>query len=306
MFKSASTAVDSLIANNIDVVDRVPPADLDRLKSAPGVRVRPYVLPTVHMLVPKIRGQLENNNSFRQGLSFGIDRELLVRDVICGGKEIDGCEVLSGPFPVGTQDSDQISYGYDSSVRPLPFNSQLGMVLINLALRPKPPVQPVAIPSPKLVIAHPAGSTATNAAEAIARMWTDVGVNTSTRKLAPGQSIPEDSLWDFLYLEVTVEEPLTDASKLIGLSGFAKNVSAPIEQTLQKLSYAESWRDACSKLRTLHRQIAVDLSVLPLWQIKEHYAFRGTVKEIGRDLIHLYQHADRWNIDLTEEEVEGK
>ena len=306
VFKSGSQAVDGLIANNIDVVDRVPPADLDRLKSAPGVRVRSYVLPTVHMLIPKIRGPMENDNSFRQGLSFAIDRELLVRDVICGGKEVDGCEVLSGPFPIGTEDSDEISYGYDSSVRPLPFNSQLGMVLINLSLRPKPPVQPAPIPAPKLVIAHPSSSTATNAAQAIARMWSEVGIDTSTRKLEPGQSIPDDSLWDFLYLEVTVEEPLTDASKLIGLSGFAKNVSAPIEQTLQKLSYAESWRDACSKLRTLHRQVAVDLSVLPLWQIKEHYAFRGTVKEIGRDLIHLYQNADRWNIDLTAEEESEK
>ena len=306
MFRSASTAVDDLIANNIDVVDRVPPADLDRLKSAQGVRVRAYVLPTVHMLIPKIRGKLETDNSFRQGLSFGIDRDLLLRDVICGGEEIDGCEVLSGPFPVGTEDSDQISYGYDSSVRPLPFNSQLGMVLINLALRAKPPVQPDPIPAPKLVIAHPSGSTATEAAQAIARMWSDIGIDTSTRKLEPGQSVPDDELWDFLYLEVTVEEPLTDAAKLIGLSGFAKKVSAPIEQTLQKLSYSESWRDACSKLRTLHRQVAVDLSVLPLWQIKEHYAFRGTVKEIGRDLIHLYQNVDRWNIDLTAEEATGK
>ena len=306
VFKSASQAVDGLIANNIDVVDRVPPSDLDRLKSAQGVRVRAYVLPTVHMLIPKIRGAMENDNSFRQGLSFAIDRELLVRDVICGGKEIDGCEVLSGPFPVGTEDSDQISYGYDSNVRALPFNSQLGMVLINLSLRAKPPVQPEPIPAPKLVIAHPNSSTATNAAQAIARMWSEVGIDTSTRKLEPGRSIPDDALWDFLYLEVTVEEPLTDASKLIGLSGFAKNVSAPIEQTLQKLSYAQSWRDACSKLRTLHRQVAVDLSVLPLWQIKEHYAFRGTVKEIGRDLIHLYQHSDRWNIDLSEEEESEK
>lgn len=306
VFRSASAAVDDLIANNIDVVDRVPPADLDRLKSSDGVRIRAYVLPTVHMLIPKIRGKMENDNSFRQGLSFAIDRDMLVRDVICGGKEVDGCEVLSGPFPVGTEDSDQISYGYDSSVRALPFNSQLGMVLINLSLRAKPPVQPDPIPAPKLVIAHPSSSTATDAAQAIARMWSEVGVDTTTRKLEPGESIPDDSLWDFLYLEVTVEEPLTDASKLIGLSGFAKNVSAPIEQTLQKLSYAESWRDACSKLRTLHRQVAVDLSVLPLWQIKEHYAFRGTVKEIGRDLIHLYQHVDRWNIDLTEEEGPAK
>jgi len=73
---------------------------------------------------------------------------------------------------------------------------------------------------------------------------------------------------------------------------------------LQKLSYSESWRGACSKLRTLHRQVAVDLSIIPLWQIKEHYAFRTTVKDVGRELIHLYQNVDRWKIDLTEDEEE--
>ncbi|MDG1874473.1 MAG: ABC transporter substrate-binding protein [Mariniblastus sp.] len=300
----ASVAVDQLIAGNIDVVDRVPTADLERLKNADNVQVRPYVLPTIHMLVPKIRGEMESDPYFRQGLSFAINRQLLVKDVICGGKLIDGCEVISGPFPIGTQDSDQISYGYDMKVRPLPFNSQLGMVLIQLSLRPKPPKQPEAIPAPKLVLAHPDSSVATNAAQAIARMWSDVGIETETKKLKPGQSIPTDDEWDFVYLEVTVEEPLADASKLIGLSGFANKVSAPIEQTLQKLSYSESWRDTCSKLRTLHRQVAVDLSVLPLWQVKEHYAFRGTVKEIGRDLIHMYQHIDRWKIDLTAEQEE--
>ena len=302
VFNGASVAVDELIAGNIDVVDRVPTADLQRLKTAEGVQVRPYVLPTVHMLVPKIRGKMENDPYFRQGLSFAIDRELLLQDVICGGELVEGCEVISGPFPIGTEDSDQISYGYDMKVRPLPFNSQLGMVLIQLSLRPKPPKQPEPIPAPTLVLAHPDSSIATNAAQAIARMWSEVGIETVTRELDPGQSIPDDDEWDFVYLEVTVEEPLADAAKLIGLSGFAQKVSAPIEQTLQKLSYSESWRDTCSKLRTLHRQVAVDLSVLPLWQVKEHYAFRGTVKEIGRDLIHLYQHIDRWKIDLTAEE----
>ena len=179
------------------------------------------------MLIPKIRGELESNNNFRQGLSFAIDRELLVRDVICGGQEIDGCEALSGPFPIGTEDSDQISYGYDSGVRLLPFDSQLGMVMNNLSLRAKPPVQPDPIPAPKLVIAHPSSSTASDAAEAIARMWTEIGINTSTRPLEPGQSVPSDSLWDFLYLEVTVEEPLTDAAKLIGLNGFCLLYTSP-------------------------------------------------------------------------------
>ncbi|MFK7767500.1 MAG: ABC transporter substrate-binding protein [Mariniblastus sp.] len=307
VFRSSSEAVDQLIAGNIDVVDRIPLSDIARLKSAKGVNVRPYILPTVHMLVPKIRGEMENDPNFRSGLSHAIDRDLLIKDVICGGKSVEGCEVVSGPFPIGTEDNDQIAYGYDLRVRPLPFNSQLGMVLIRLALRANPPVRPEPIPTPKLVIAHPKSSSAANAAGAIARMWTEVGIPTTTVQLKTGESIPSDDEWDFLYVEVVVEEPLADVTKMIGPYGFAKDVSAPIEQTLRIVSYAQSWQKACSALRRLHRQIAVDLSVIPLWQVKEHYAYRSTVRGVGRDLIHLYQNVDRWNIDLTEqEEQQGK
>ena len=119
-----------------------------------------------------------------------------------------------------------------------------------------------------------------------------------------GESVPSEEDWDFLYREVCIEEPLADASRLIGVHGFAKDVSAPIEQTLRILNYSRSWQTACSALRRLHRQVRVDLSVIPLWQVTEHYAYRSTVRNIGRDIIHLYQNVDRWMIDLRAEEGE--
>lgn len=302
VFDSESTAVDQLIAGNIDVVDRVPPADVARLKANRQVEVRSYILPTVHMLIPKIRGELATAGNFRNGLSHGIDRGLLIDEVICGGQPISGCETISGPFPIGTEENDQIGYGYDLKVRPLPFDSQLGMVLVNLSLRADPPVRPTALPSPDLVIAHPNSSTAANASAAIARMWAEIGVETTTRELKEGETMPSDDEWDFVYLEVSMEEPLSDAFDMIGPNGFANNVSAPVEQTLRNLSYARSWQAACASLRRLHRQTSVDLSIIPLWQVKEHYAYRNTVRGIGRDLIHLYQNVDRWKIDLTVEE----
>jgi len=202
------------------------------------------------------------------------------------------------------EDNDQIAYAYDLKVRPLAFNSEMGMVMVDLALRARPPVRPEPLPSPKLVIAYPSGSVASNSAAAIARMWTEIGVETTTRELKRGETIPPDDNWDFLYLEVTMEEPLVDASNVIGPEGIATMVSAPIEQTLRNLSYARSWQRACADLRRLHRQTAVDLSVVPLYQVREYFAYRDTVRAIGRDLIHLYQNVDRWKIDLTAEKEE--
>ncbi len=296
LFGSASAAVDQLINGSIDVVDRVPIADIKRLKKAPGIVVRPYLLPTVHMLVPKIRGELHDSLDFRAGLSHAIDRERILENVICDGEDISGCEVITGPFPVGTEENDLISYGYDLTVRSPIFNAKLGMVLIELACRPTKK-RSSRLKPPPLVIAHPKSSTALQGAQAIARMWSEIGLAASTRELAADETVPADDEWDFLYLEATVEEPLADAATLFGQNGIATEISAPAEQTLRGLADSESWRSACSALRRLHRQVAVDLSVIPLWQIKEHYAYRNTVRRIGRGLIHLYQNVHRWQID---------
>lgn len=307
VFENGSDAVDQLLAGNIDVLDRVPNADLAKIRENERVQSRPYILPTVHMLIPKIRSEAGKDPSFKNGLSHAIDRGLLVNDVISGGQPVDGCEVISGPFPIGSEDNDQIAYAYDLKVRPLAFNAEMGMVMVDLALRARPPVRPEPLPSPKLVIAYPSGSVAANSAAAIARMWTEIGVETTARELKRGETVPPDDNWDFLYLEVTMEEPLVDASNVIGAEGIATAVSAPIEQTLRNLSYARSWQRACADLRRLHRQTAVDLSVVPLYQVREYFAYRDTVRAIGRDLIHLYQNVDRWKIDLTaEKEEQGK
>ncbi len=296
LYRSASDATDDLIKGSIDMVDRIPPADIGRLKATRGIIVRPYLLPTVHMLIPKIRGELKDNDNFRSGLSHAINRESIVQNVICDGEEVSGCEVLSGPFPIGTEENDQISYGYDLNVKPAAFNTKLGMVLVELALRPTKE-RKEKLKAPSLVIAHTRSSTAAQGAEAIARMWGDIGVIATTRELGRGESVPSDDLWDFLYLEVVMEEPLADAASVIGETGFATDISAPAEQSMRTLSYSQSWRTACATLRRLHRQVSVDLSIVPLWQVKEHYAYRNTVRGIGRGLIHLYQNVDRWQID---------
>lgn len=304
-FNAASTAVDELLRGNIDVVDRISNADIDKLKDVPEIVVRPYVLPTVHFLVPKIRNEeLKDSLNFRSGLSNIINREQIVRDAICGGKEISGTEPISGPFPIGNDRHDEISYGYDMRTKPLPYEDKLGMVLIELCLKADPPRRVEALERPSLVIIHPMSSSASNAAAAIARSWTQAGIPTETRMMKSGESVPSDEDWDFLYMEVCIEEPLADAGRLIGVHGFAKDVSAPIEQTLRILNYSRSWQTACSALRRLHRQVRVDLSIIPLWQVTEHYAYRSTVRNIGRDIIHLYQNVDRWMIDLRAEEGE--
>ena len=304
-FRDSSDAIDALIKGDIDLVDQVPLSDIPKLKKVPEIEVRSYQIPTVHMLIPNLRNDFLKNPTFRMGALRGINRQLLLEQVLCGGEEISGCEVISGPWPIGTEDSDQLAYGYNMDVRPAEYNLKLGMVLVELTTRmlndrekEKNPKAP-KIERPVFVLAHPDNYVANLACQTIQQNWTEIGMKVNLRRLKPGETVPPDDEWDFLYASLAIEEPLSDAEKLFGEDGLVRFKTAPIEQSMRLLSKSPSWQASCSTLRRMHRQTANDLLILPLYQLSEYMAFRNNVRGIGRNLIHLYQEVDRWTISST-------
>ncbi|MCH2182066.1 MAG: ABC transporter substrate-binding protein [Mariniblastus sp.] len=311
-FKNPSDAVDAIAGGEVDLIDRVPLAELPRLQGNAAVQVQSYIVPTVHMLIPNIRNDFTRDKNFRNGLLRGINRELILETMICGGNDIDGCDVISGPFPRGTLENDQLAYGYNTRVRPEPFNQKLGMVLVQTvqqtmidALVAKGDKNPV-VKRPTLILCHTRDDIPKIACVAIQRMWGELGIKVELRELEPGQTVPPDDDWDFLYYEMSMQEPLTDVDKLFGEEGLVKELSAPVLQSMRRLGYADSWQVAGLTLRRMHRQIRNDVTVLPLWQLKEHYAFRDNLREVGRNAVHLYQNVDRWKITPRQKKAEKK
>jgi len=256
-YESTSAAVDALIRGQVDIIDRPALADLEKLQQSKGIEVRSYSIPTVHFLVPKIRGDYAGSVDLVQAMSVAIDRDLIVKRVFGAGEDSDGSIALSGPFPLGTDDNDQVSYGFNQRVKPLQTEQNLALVLAKLAQttptrefkngRPNPPT---------IILVHPSSSNATRAAVNIAQAWNVAGINTKLRRLSDNATQPEDDNWDVLYVEVAVEEPLTDANRLMGTNGLAKIVSPPVENMLQKLGTTTRFRDGSRILRKIHRQVA--------------------------------------------------
>lgn len=304
-YGNPSTAVEALIRGDVDVVDRIFPGELARLKATPGIEVRSYAVPTMHMLVPNMRNDFTRQAMFRIGLLRTIDRAEIIEEMICRGQRIDGSEFVDSPFPVGTEDNDQIAYAVDPTIRPAVSNYLLGQLLVmgekkrqEDALLRKGTPNPV-VPLPKLVLAHPANEIAVIACNAIATQWRQIGITTELRPLEPGQTRPPDKEYDFLYLEVACTEPLADADFLFGMKGAVPEVNATVEQVVRRVNTSSSWRQVSTNLRLLHRQTMNSVAVLPLFQLREHYAFRTNVRGIGRDLIFLYQQVERWSIGQT-------
>ena len=301
-FDSMSEAADALIAGEIDVVDRVNPADVRELEAVATIKTGSYIVPTVHMLIPNERNEFTKDRTFRNGLKHAINRDLILENVICGGSEVNGCEVISGPFPIGTEENDQLSYAYNLRVLPKPYNDRLGMVLarviyetqINAMVRAG--VNDPQVEFPTLVLACSEEEIPRLACSSIQQMWSSIGMQVELRILEAGKVIPEDDDWDFLYYQIAMKEPLVDINRLFGRDGVVPYLSAPVEQNMQKLGYANSWQSAARTLRKIHRQVVNDVSIIPLWQIKEHFAYRENLTGIGRNPVHLYEDVANWRI----------
>ncbi|MBL8888630.1 MAG: hypothetical protein JNL67_01540 [Planctomycetaceae bacterium] len=122
-----------LISGSIDVLDRVFPGELLRLQKTEGIEVRRYQIPSVHWLIPNPRNDWTKNQAFRRGLLYAIDREKLVRQVLTNDQELDGYQVISGPFPVGMDESDPLMYANNFKIRPVPYSQDLAAVFVQMA-----------------------------------------------------------------------------------------------------------------------------------------------------------------------------
>ncbi len=330
-FTSSSQAADALLAGEIDVLDRVYPADLQRLRNDPNIAVRPYVIPSIHMLIPNLtpnpRTRYMRDQSYRRSFLYGVDRERIVREIICGGQEIQGFAPISGPTPTGSDENDLIGYGYDERVKVVGYNPGMALVSPSVVIkqtrdraREELKVsksdelnglsendafkklegwldEDATIREPTLILAHPASEIATTTCQSIQQMLSAVGRRIELRALPAGVTRPPDDEYDLLYAEFTLEEPLVDLRLVLGEMGLAKHVSPTIEQLLSELDVARNWVQARQLLRQIHEQCNADASVLPLWQTINFFAYRRNVHGLGDSQVRLYDNVERWTID---------
>lgn len=300
LFTSESDAADALVRGEIDVIDRVHPFDIARLSRNPDIVVKPYLIPLVHFIVPNPRNDFMRNDSFRRALVAGIDRDRLLADALTAGREIDGFTVISGPFPPGTSTADQLAYANNPMIKPRQYDWRLALVLaegvkvqirqILMRTETRPDVK-----IPELILAHPDTTVIRAACESIRQQLKAAGIPIVLRPLPPGATRPEDDNYDLLYCEIQIQEPLADSWRLFGPNGLVVMSDPTIEAALRRVDSSYSWAQVSRALRRVHQQTSSNVTILPLWQVVEHYAFRKNISGIGEKLVYLYQNVEKWD-----------
>ena len=300
------TAVKALLAGEVDVLERVPPWQVARLRAADGIRVGTYGLPTVHVLIPNTSRPLLASNEFRRALCYAIDREQIVRQVLLAGETLPGFEVISGPFPTGLSLSDPVRYGYNSRLEPRPYEPRLAAILATIAwynvLDPTGEGKVEFTDIPQLVLAHPADPVARVACQTIQLQLERVGIPIKLREFRADDLLAGRVECDLRYAELAMWEPVVDAAWLLGPTGMAQGGdSAYLDAALRRLNEATNWKDVRARLAEIHEISYHDLPVVPLWQTANYFAYRTSVQGIGDKPISLYQDADNWDVVYDED-----
>lgn len=317
-YPNDESAIAALVSGEVDAIDRVPVWQLERLETVRGIVVEPYRLPTVHVLRLNYENPLLATREFRRALCYALDREDIVEKILLAGAQRSGYRVLSGPFPAGSSLNDPVSYAYKKELLPRPYEPRLASVLSSVArtniakqkaamqkekAKEKPADEegegkPKLPPAKPLILAYHNSPVAQLTCQTMKLQLDGVGIPVELKELpALSVSDPEDSKsteYDLLYTELAINEPVTQARRLLGPGGLAGHSTAYMNLALDRLDEASNWKEASSQLKEIHEIAHYDLPVIPLWQTVNHFAYRIGLRGVGKKPVTLYQNVNQW------------
>ncbi len=319
LYDNEELALTDLLSGEIDILARIPPWQVDRLQQSDGIRVSPYRLPTVHVLLPNYAKPIMGRREFRRALCYGIDRPQILKDLLLGGKDRPGFRILSAPLPAGLTLTDPVGYAYNQSLQPRPYEPRLASVLSTVArnslakraalskaaLNQGPLNQgneepegtkksePSTPPATPLILVHPPNPLAKTVCQTIKLQLSAIGIPIKLRPLPTDPDQPLDD-YDLRYAELALWEPIVDARRLLGPHGLAGNCSSSMSLALRDVDQAKNWKQARTRLKEVHRLAFYDLPVIPLWQTVDFFAYRERLQGIGSTPVTLYQNVANW------------
>jgi ABC-type transport system substrate-binding protein len=309
-YTTGPNAIHALKQGDIQVLDRIAPWNLPLLKNNLNITVGKYSVPLVHCLVPNFNRPLMKNRTFRRALAYGLNRDAILKQLI-GNEPIEGCRVVSGPFSSGITGDDPLNYAYDERILPRPCDPRMTIALAGVTLKEYKEAEKKqgreATRLPRLVLAYPEDEIAAVACASIKYQLEclpciKIEVVLKPLKGPAPERVPDDV--DLLYTELSMGEPIADAGRLFGENGLASGSSPYVALGVKQLQSQSEWTKIREQLHRLHRIVYDDVTILPLWQLVDFYAYRKGNRGIGEKPYTIYQNFEQWQPAFTYPEEE--
>jgi ABC-type transport system substrate-binding protein len=313
----------------VDVIPHLRPWEVDLFMKFPDqYAVQQYAIPQTHVIVFNPLSEKVTSPQLRRALSLGVDRESLLKIVLLRDPEMKYGRPVSAPWHTG-------SYANSPLVEPPRYDHYLSYLLRMTALEKLripfkqkfvadakqrvldagedwneevfrnenaeqidaagahielPPLKMLVDPDDVVMLA----------AEKIAERWRLLGFEIELVSAATEGEESDD--WDMMYRTARMKEPLLELwSLLLTDDSFdvTRLVNYPdwMRQELINLDYATSFTDAQQKLYTIHRHMAAQAFLIPLWEIDDFMVFpRTRVKNFDGRPLSVYHGLEQWTL----------
>jgi len=150
---------------------------------------------------------------------------------------------------------------------------------------------------PPLRLVHPPTEPARSACRQIRRMLRRVGIPIELHEVHPADLFgPTPPEFDLAYVELVIQEPVTDLPRLLTACGPAGPSSSFLALALADLYQAPGWPEVRQALYRLHQITVWEVPIVPLWQTVEYFAYRRSVQGIRERPIRLYENVEEWRL----------
>lgn len=329
IFPDRHSEIQAFVRGEVDVLPHLRPWEVDLFKANGNSFVQEYVLPQTHVLVFNPLSEATENPQIRRALSFGVDREKLLERVILRDAEMKYGKPAEAPW-------HSESYANSPLVDAPKYDMYLSFLLRMAALQKLriPAKQKFVadakaatlkakgdwdesifrrdnaaeinaaggdIELPTLRFVVEADEVAMLAAEQMVIRWRALGFEIEMIPAdTPGEKLG-DKDWDFMYRSARLHEPLLDLwSLMLTDENFdvKRLASYPdwMRQELINLDYATSFIDAQKRLFIIHRHMAAQAFIVPLWELRDFIAFQRNMSGFERFPLSEYQNVERWQV----------
>ena len=295
LYPNAEAAVTAFEYGEVDVLPTPPVWIARRLLNDPESQAKYFIqqhaIPETHVMQFNPQSKLLRSKELRRALQYATPCRRILEEVML--REENGLQgrLIAGPFPSNSRANAV-------GVEPRPYDPYAGLAL-TLAARNSLTAQKVIegdLPTLRLLV--PPDPVIREAVEQIMENWSRIGIGTELVAEDDTAAYGEGR-WDLIYRRIQMTEPIAQLWPFLTLQPTARiDDLAPLPDWLKQeiiaLDRAADYSRAEDRVKTLHRHLALEAALIPLWEIDQYTLYRKNLRNFAIEPIHCYDDIDQW------------
>jgi ABC-type oligopeptide transport system substrate-binding subunit len=300
LYDNPEAALSALQAGEVSVLPDMPAWIIRRAQNEPDLQrdffVQQHALPETHVIQFNPESPVLASRELRRALTYAVDRRRILDDVLLRQPGGSQGRVTTGPFP-------SASRANALGVEPRPYDPYAGLALVFAAQETLKTSKVITGQFPVLRMIAPSEPLLREAAERIVAGWKRIGIAV--------EIVPDDDAtayaegrWDLLYRRVQMTEPVVDLWPFLTRQPTARiedlsRVPDWLKQEILDLDRASDAIRAEDRAKTLHRHLALEAAIIPLWELDQYTIYRKTLRGFVVHPLHCYDNIDEWVQDAS-------